>query len=73
MVVWRCLTPPSNIGKGQGTSASMTWAIGISKLCNNCINVVGGMHIIIHVQQWLNYTESSLGLGCSDTIPRTSM
>ena len=27
--------------------------IGISKLSNNCINVVGGMRIIIHVQQWL--------------------
>ena len=28
-------------------------AIGIAKLRDNCITVVGGMRIIIHVQQWL--------------------
>ena len=30
-----------------------TCAIGIVKLRDNCITVVGGMRIIIHVQQWL--------------------
>ena len=40
-------------GRGQGTRASSTCAIGISRLRDNCITVVGGMRIIVHVQQWL--------------------
>ena len=40
--VWcYCLTSPSKIKKGQGTSASMTFAKGISKLYDNCVTVVG--------------------------------
>ena len=52
-----------NLVLHEGTT--MTCAIRISKLRNNYINVVGGMRIIIHVQQWLylNYTESPLQ-GC---------
>ena len=45
-----------------------TCAIGISKLRDNCITVMGGVPIIIHVQQWL--LNLPLCLGCSDVIPR---
>ena len=51
------------------TRASTTYAIGISKLRDNCGE---GMRIIIHVQQWHLSTEFPLCLGCSDAIPLTN-
>ena len=50
------------LGRGQGTNASTTCNVGISKLRNNCITVVDSAAMS---------TESTLCLGCSEVIPRT--